>query len=408
VTRQTRYLFASNFECDRNTGAAGSLLAIAEQLEHQGHKVDCTWQPENRWRLPHARLRETFELPEVLRQQMARQLSAASYDHVIASQPHAYRAFESLRKQYPATVFLNRTHGWEPRLAERNRQLGWRKEALPAELLSRASQMALREACRRVVRAADGVIASSTLCGAYIRKQQGLAEDRVAIIPHGIDPSICASFKAPGPRSRMLFVGQYLPRKGSALLERELLSVLNAFPTATVTFVVPNESIATVERHFRHVAGTRLTVHEWMPRERLTPLYQAHDILLFPSLFEGFGKVFLEGMAAGLCVIGSAEGAAADIAQNGRDALLAAPGDGATFRNLITWALQNPTAVNAIGAAGAETARRFTWARAANRTHEFSELRRAKRLHSAAPSQAHGFWCKFRIRPKSDGFVLLK
>lgn len=371
-----RYLFSSNFRPDVNAGAAGSLLALAEQLERLGNQVDLIWQPEHAYRLPHARLQEAFELPEVIRRRMSQAMGAAPYDCVIASQPYAYRAFEGLKPRYPSTVFLNRTHGWETRLMDQNRRLGWRRESAGREVLSRASQMATARACQRVVRASHGIIASCELCADHIRQRYRVPDRHVAVIPHGADLGPRRKAKT-NKALKLLFVGQYLPRKGSTILEQVLPGIMLGHPEAQLTFVVPPESVVFVEKQFRPATQQRLTVHEWLPREKLAQIYSDHDILLYPSLFEGFGKVFLEGMAAGLCVIGFAEGGLADLARNGYDALFTDAGDVAGLRRLLEWALLHGDETKEMGRTAAVTASRLTWERAARETHRFCLLRQA-------------------------------
>ena len=316
----------------------------------------------------------------MLLRQLSGQMARCQYDYVIASQPYAHRAFSWLRRRYPDTVFLNRTHGWEQRLIQANRRLAWRKEPFIREVLSRVSQVVTSQACRSVVRSADGMIASSSLCGNYIRQRYGLLANQVAVIPHGFSTQAAAGRLDEGTGMRMLFVGQYLPRKGSAVLERELPRVLRDCPNSTITFVVPSGSVDKVKREFQTVAGDRLTVHSWMAQDRLAEIYRTHDILLYPSLFEGFGKVFLEGMAAGMCVVGFAEGGLADIAACGRDALITEPGNAAGFRSLLCWALRNPARARLMGRLAAETASQWTWNRTAQATHTFCQMRRAERF----------------------------
>jgi len=50
--------------------------------------------------------------------------------------------------------------------------------------------------------------------------------------------------------------------------------------------------------------------------------YLAHDVFLFPSLYEGFGMVVLEAMACGLSVVATPVGGAADIIEDGVDGFL--------------------------------------------------------------------------------------
>jgi glycosyltransferase involved in cell wall biosynthesis len=93
--------------------------------------------------------------------------------------------------------------------------------------------------------------------------------------------------------------------------------------------------------------------------------------LLFPSFFEGFGKVFLEGMAAGLCVVGFREGGLPAIAAHSRDALICPAGDRHSFRMLTERALGDEELVREVGTRARETAQRFNWERHAIETEDF-------------------------------------
>ena len=47
-------------------------------------------------------------------------------------------------------------------------------------------------------------------------------------------------------------------------------------------------------------------LHPYLPKERLRELFDAHDVLVMPTLGDSFGFIVLEAMAAGLPVIASA------------------------------------------------------------------------------------------------------
>jgi glycosyltransferase involved in cell wall biosynthesis len=119
----------------------------------------------------------------------------------------------------------------------------------------------------------------------------------------------------------------------------------------------------------------------WQDRSKLALIYADHDITLFPSMFEGFGKVFLEAMACGSCVVGFGEGALPDIAVSGQDALFCATGDRASFKALIEQCLQNAVVPEAIGRRAQDTAQQYTWARTAELTEAFCEQLRREILN---------------------------
>ena len=58
------------------------------------------------------------------------------------------------------------------------------------------------------------------------------------------------------------------------------------------------------------------------PTEQSWNYYAASDIFLLPTLYEPFGLVILEAMAAGLLELVSGEAGAAELVRDGTDALL--------------------------------------------------------------------------------------
>jgi glycosyltransferase involved in cell wall biosynthesis len=145
-----------------------------------------------------------------------------------------------------------------------------------------------------------------------------------------------------------------------------------------ITFVVPSDSVNRVHAVFDASFGDRLSVMPWMPRAQLRYVYSEHDILLFPSLFEGFGKVCLEAMSQAMCVVAFDEGGISDIAIANRDALYCKAGDYVRFRQLLRGAIENPEFAQEIGLAARSRVTTFTWDRTARRTRDFCEKLRGR------------------------------
>ena len=375
MRRSLRFLLASDFSNDRNSGAAGSLLMLGDALRESGHVVDYIWKSPERYRLPHPRLAQLFELPHRQCRQVDRKLQEARQDVVMVSQPYAYLLYERLPSRYPNTLFLNCTHGWEERADHSERLFRWRANSTPARLgIRRITAAFRRRACRRTAGSCHGLIAPCSLCARFVETAYGIPATKVAVIPRGLEREFLTAEPrviTTSDRVRMLFVGSYIARKGTRVMESLLPDLGGKFRNASLTFVVPDHAISHVRSLYQPTFGDRLTVHGWMARKELVGVYATHDIFLFPSLLEGFGMTFLESMACGMCVIGYREGGLGDLAVSGQHALYCDVGSEAELRDLLESALQRPQEVKEIGARAQVLARQYSWLRAAEHLEDF-------------------------------------
>jgi glycosyltransferase involved in cell wall biosynthesis len=132
-------------------------------------------------------------------------------------------------------------------------------------------------------------------------------------------------------------VGRLAPEKnlGLAIVAFDALRALHA--DARLVFVGdgPQKS-ALAARHPEHVfAGMR-------HGEDLAAHYASADLFLFPSRTETFGNVTLEALASGLGVVACDCAAAGELIENGRNGLLAPPGDDAAFVRCAETLAGNP------------------------------------------------------------------
>jgi glycosyltransferase involved in cell wall biosynthesis len=104
----------------------------------------------------------------------------------------------------------------------------------------------------------------------------------------------------------------------------------------------------------------------YAPNENLRILYNAAEVLLLPSFFEGFGIPVLEAMACGTPVVTSNTSALPEAA--GDAGLLVDPREPAAIADAVKRILDNPALKKDLVAKGLERAKRFTWRSTAEQT----------------------------------------
>jgi glycosyltransferase involved in cell wall biosynthesis len=128
---------------------------------------------------------------------------------------------------------------------------------------------------------------------------------------------------------RILFIGNIIERKGlHTLLEALRLSTHN-LRLDIVGSLTTDHNYAKQMQEFVMVNSLSSNVHFHgaLDNEQLKQkLKQAH-MLIVPSSYEGFGIVYLEGMAFGLPAIGTTAGAAGEIIEHGKTGYLIQPND---------------------------------------------------------------------------------
>lgn len=101
---------------------------------------------------------------------------------------------------------------------------------------------------------------------------------------------------------------------------------------------------------------------------------QRASVCVFPSLYEPFGIVALEAMAAGVAVVVSDTGGLREIVQHEQTGLTAFAGNADSLADQTIRLLQNPVLAQTLAARAQETVHdRFAWNRIATRTAEIYE-----------------------------------
>lgn len=179
----------------------------------------------------------------------------------------------------------------------------------------------------------------------------GLAQDRVTIIPP--IPAALAEAR-PVPPSRepeVLCVGQVIRGKGVDLLLKALARVPGDWHATIVGTGNHLDTCRTLARNLR--IADRVTFAGWVQHQALEPYYARATVCAVPSRWpEPFGMVGVEAMARGRAVVAFAVGGIPDWLDDGVTGILAPEADIAAMGAAITTLLGDRERAADLGRAG--------------------------------------------------------
>ena len=149
----------------------------------------------------------------------------------------------------------------------------------------------------------------------------------------------------------LLSVGRLNRQKGHDRILDSIASVLAQRPDAWWVWAGKGPSRTELEARIAD-AGIGDRVLLLGRRDDVRRLMFASDALLFPSRYEGFPLTVIEAHLAELPVIASRAGPLPELVRDRVDGLLVAPGDAAALATATVWALEHPSEMAAMAAAG--------------------------------------------------------
>lgn len=217
----------------------------------------------------------------------------------------------------------------------------------PAKLRRKDEELAL----------ADLVVVASSFTRQTLESSP-VPTPRLAVVSYGAPeplPAVAAS--AASGKLRVLFAGALGQRKGlsyllAAMRGLEDRAELTLLGRKTAEDCAPlNEAVAR---------------HRWiptLPHAELLAEMARHDVLVFPSLFEGFGLVITEALAQGLPVITTAHTAGPDILTEGADGFIVPIRSAEAIAEKLSLLDGDRPRLRAMKEAALATARSLSWRR---------------------------------------------
>jgi glycogen synthase len=233
---------------------------------------------------------------------------------------------------------------------------------------------------RWITNRSDRVIA----CSFYMREQVadifGVEEEKVSVIPNGIDPRdlqpqdpaelrrLRLGFAQPGQKL-VLLVGRLVYEKGFQLALEAMPEVIERVPGTR--FVVAGSG--THELELRRQADDLGLMEQgtflgWIGDDVLHSLYPIADICVVPSIYEPFGLVALEAMASGCPCIVADTGGLREVVPHEEAGLRFRARDPEALAEMAVRVLDDERLGKRLVSEGLEHIRRFDWADVAERT----------------------------------------
>jgi glycosyltransferase involved in cell wall biosynthesis len=213
----------------------------------------------------------------------------------------------------------------------------------------------------RAVRTANDVIALHQEEARRYRSDRG-ARGRVHIIANGSDYHGQA---IPRMNGRVIFVGNWLDRKGAKALPLIFRRVRSAVPDSELVLVGPT---AEASLSFSAEDRSHVSALGWLSRNEVEFELSKADCLVVPSLAEGMPLVVLDAMACGVPVIGSDLPGIASAA--GAAALLFSPDDWQSMGDAIIRVISDRILNQTLSSQGLSRAADFRWSVIARATLE--------------------------------------
>lgn len=197
-----------------------------------------------------------------------------------------------------------------------------------------------------------------------------IPKEEISIIPNAVDLSEFKDLKGKNIRAQYdltdeplaLFLGRFVERKGFNDLIRAIPLVIKEVPDAKFMFVGGKPNQVTLQLIRREGVEESVIFPGYVPHNKVMHYYDACDVFVFPSLFEGMPFSVLEAMASSKPVIATALYGMKEQIVDGVTGFLIKPKDIHKLADRLIVLLSNRQLTQKLGRAARERVKKhFTW-----------------------------------------------
>jgi glycosyltransferase involved in cell wall biosynthesis len=225
------------------------------------------------------------------------------------------------------------------------------------------------------------VIVNSQHMHAELQRLFGVPPDKIVVIPNGCNPDIfdfpfdpksVRHFYAADHEKIVLYVGRLVMEKGVQHMLSAAPAVLSQCPGTKFLIVGTGYHMDELKRQ-AHALGIAHQVNflGYVSDDDLKRLYRISDVVCIPSLYEPFGIVALEGMAAQVPVVTSDAGGLRDFVEHMVTGVTTYAGNTSSLAWGLLEVLRNPELANQLRETAHEKVKHiYNWKVIAKRTME--------------------------------------
>jgi glycosyltransferase involved in cell wall biosynthesis len=357
-----RIVLTIHHDLDLNTGAPGSTLQLGNALRRQGHQVSVVGFDNLPIHLDPRLNQLTF--PIYASAQAGRLLSRGQVDVVDASTGDLW-LLPRIAITKARGIVVTRSHGLEHLVhlqqidAAKRGELKLRRRYFVYHGGLRLNQVA------RSLRIADFSVYLNAPERQWAIDNLRVPPDRSAVAANGVAPELVGLPLGDADAvPRIAILGGFAWRKGAETAAAVLSEVLKRMPRLEASWL--GAEPAEVARALDPAVRDRVRVLPHYELVDLPSLLRKHEILLFLSRAEGFGKVVIESMACGLVPVASDIPGPGDILKGKYAGILVPVGDVGAAVDAVNYLLEHPEERKQMRQRAHRLAQDYTWEAVAN------------------------------------------
>ena len=206
------------------------------------------------------------------------------------------------------------------------------------------------------------VIVDSHAVADLLARHARIAPGRIAVIPNFVSSSLLSApvsdARRDGP-TRFLMAAHFTPVKGHRFAIEGLARLEQSRPGGAQLDLLGGGPLLEAAKRLAEDLGVAHAVFFHGPRSDLARWLQRCDVVVLPSLWEGFGVILAEAMASGRPAISFAIGGAPEVVVHGETGLLVPPGNVPALASAMERLSVDSALRSKMGRAGRERAQRL-------------------------------------------------